>query len=168
MQSEPALDQVVDAARHGFSVSGDQLLVGSVAALVCLVCVAFHYEVMSLSFRLIPRFVHVRRVRIVMLILAMSMAHGIEVWIFGLTYWGLDFWPELGRLGGDLNEGALDFVYFSVTTYTTLGFGDMVPVGPIRILCGSEALLGLILITWTASGAFLEMQRDWGELPRSV
>jgi len=91
------------------------------------------------------------------------VAHVIEVWIFGLAYWALDFWPNLGRVDGEFEEGVLDFVYFSVTNYTTVGFGDMVPTGPMRILCGSEALVGLVLITWSASMAFLEMQRDWPE-----
>ena len=100
------------------------------------------------------------------LILWMLVAHAVEVWLFGLTYWLLDAWPELGHLEGSMDEGVLDFVYFSVTTYTTLGFGDLVPTGAMRVLCGSEALLGLVLITWSASLAFLEMQRDWGEFRR--
>ena len=48
-------------------------------------------------------------------------------------------------------------------SFTTLGFGDITPMGAIRILCGTEALVGLSLITWSASLAFLEMQRDWAE-----
>lgn len=55
----------------------------------------------------------------------------------------------------------LDYVYFSAITYTTLGYGDLVPTGPIRFLTGTEALIGLMLITWSASITFLEMQRHW-------
>ncbi|MEM8711231.1 MAG: potassium channel family protein, partial [Planctomycetota bacterium] len=107
-----------------------------------------------------------RRARVLGLITAMMVAHIVEVWIFGLTYWVLDGWPTLGRLDGPVDEGALDFIYFSVTSFTTLGFGDIVPTGAIRILCGAEALAGLSLITWSASFAFLEMQRDWAEFRR--
>ena len=61
----------------------------------------------------------------------------------------------------------MDCVYFSFTTFTTLGFGDIHPLGPIRFLTGIEALTGLVLITWTASFLFLEMQRHWdGSEPR--
>jgi hypothetical protein len=49
----------------------------------------------------------------------------------------------------------------SAMTYTTVGFGDVVPVGAIRFVAGLEALTGLVMITWSASYTFLEMQRDW-------
>ncbi len=160
------LDVVQESARRGFHVSGPQVFVGTVSAAVAVACVLFHYEVMSWSSRLIPRLGLVRRARIVVLILVMLATHVVEVWIYGLTYWLLDGWPSVGRLVGSFEEGALDFVYFSVTSYTTIGFGDIVPTGPIRILCGSEALTGLALITWSASLAFLEMQRDWEEFRR--
>jgi hypothetical protein len=48
-----------------------------------------------------------------------------------------------------------------VTTYTTLGFGDIVPVGPVRFLTSVEALTGFVLITWSASFTYLEMNRFW-------
>ena len=53
-----------------------------------------------------------------------------------------------------------------MTAFTTLGLGDVRPTGAMRILTGAEALLGLSLITWSASFAFLRMQRDWAEFRR--
>ena len=45
-------------------------------------------------------------------------------------------------------DGALfDGAYFSFTTYTTLGFGDIEVHGYIRHLVGFESLTGLLLIT---------------------
>jgi hypothetical protein len=52
-------------------------------------------------------------------------------------------------------------VSYSAIVYTTVGFGDIVPVGPIRFMAGMEGLTGLVMITWSASYAFLEMHRDW-------
>ena len=49
----------------------------------------------------------------------------------------------------------------SAITYTTVGFGDVVPVGPIRFLSGMEALTGFVMIGWTASFTYLEMERFW-------
>jgi hypothetical protein len=56
----------------------------------------------------------------------------------------------------------MDCAYFSFTVFTTLGFGDIQPMGNIRYITGIEALTGLVLITWTASFLYYEMQRHWG------
>jgi hypothetical protein len=152
-----------ELGRREFDVTGPQLLVGAVSVAVTVLAVLFHYEMMVLTTRHLPRLGLRRRARIVALIFAMLSAHVVEVWLFGLSYWLLDRWPALGHLPGSFEEGAMDFVYYSVVTYTTLGFGDIVPRGPVRILTGTEALVGLALITWSASLAFLWMQRDWRE-----
>jgi hypothetical protein len=149
--------------RRQFHVTPEDGVVGLIAALVVIVCVLVHYEMMSTASRVMPHIGLPRRTRIVGVILTMIIAHVIEVWIFGLAYWYLDQWPSLGTLVGRFQDGALDFVYFSVVSYTTLGYGDIVPEGAIGILAGTEALVGLSLITWSASFAFLEMQRDWFE-----
>ena len=46
-------------------------------------------------------------------------------------------------LGADIPE---DVLYFSYVTFTTLGFGDLQPVGFCRALAVTEALLGYILL----------------------
>jgi hypothetical protein len=46
-------------------------------------------------------------------------------------------------------------------TFTTVGAGAVHLSGPIRFLNGTEALTGLVLITWSASFTFLEMTRFW-------
>ena len=54
-----------------------------------------------------------------------------------------------------------DVFYFSITTYTTLGIGDLFPHGAIRIVSGMEALNGLVMVGWTASFTYLKMERYW-------
>jgi len=66
-----------------------------------------------------------------------------------------------GHLEGNFTGSLMDCVYFSFTTFTTLGFGDITPLGDLRYLVGIESLTGLVLITWTASFLFFEMQRFW-------
>ena len=51
--------------------------------------------------------------------------------------------------------------YFSAMTFTTVGFGVVYPLVPVRFLAGTEALTGLVLVTWSASFTFLEMARFW-------
>lgn len=163
---DPAL--LLEATRRPFDVSGTHVLIGLISGLITIVCILVHYEVMSWAIATLPRTALPRRARIVGLILAMLVAHVIEIWIFGLAYWWLDGYPHLGQINGAFDEGALDFIYFSVVTFATLGYGDFAPTGPISILCGTEALVGLNFLAWTASIVFLEMQRDWVEFRRLV
>ena len=95
------------------------------------------------------------------LIFIVLLAHVAEIWMFGVGYFLLSRNFALGGLTGLPTTELPDFVYFSAVTYSTLGFGDAVPVGPIRFLAGLESLTGFVMITWSASYTFLEMQRDW-------
>ncbi|MFT5173541.1 MAG: hypothetical protein ACI8W7_001718 [Gammaproteobacteria bacterium] len=56
-----------------------------------------------------------------------------------------------------------DHVNYSAAVYTTVGFGDIVPIGTFKLLTGTEALVGLGLITWSASFTFFEMQAAWSD-----
>jgi hypothetical protein len=124
-------------------------------------CVVLHYEVLSLCNRNLPVLSHRRRPRVLILICVVLVAHIAEIWLFGIGYFVLAGNPGFGNLAGLPTTELPDFVYFSAITYTTVGFGDVVPVGAIRFLAGVEALTGFVMITWSASYTFLEMQRDW-------
>jgi hypothetical protein len=46
---------------------------------------------------------------------------------------------------GPTNSKVIDSIYFSIVTFTTLGYGDIQPTGDgLRLLCAFEALLGAI------------------------
>ena len=109
------------------------------------------------------------RVRIAYLIFGQLILHASEIGIFALGYFfltqqtGFGMFIQADHITTQIPL-AMDFgdqLYFSAAVYTTLGFGDMVPIGPIRFLTGIEAVAGLVLITWSASFTFLEMQRYW-------
>ena len=52
--------------------------------------------------------------------------------------------------------------YFSVVTFTTLGYGDMtLHDHDWRLLSGIEALNGILLVGWTTALLFLVVQRSW-------
>lgn len=71
-----------------------------------------------------------------------------------------DNWGEIVTKG---QVGLLDCAYFSFSTFSTLGYGDVVATGPIRYLVGLEALVGLVLIGWTTSFLFMEMYEYWNK-----
>lgn len=108
-----------------------------------------------------PRFKIKHRFRIVVGVFVALTAHAIEVWVFAIAYFFMQKTEGWGKLTGAFDGSLLDSAYYSFTTYTTLGFGDIVPTGGIRYLTGIESLTGLVLITWTASFLYLEMQRYW-------
>jgi TRAP-type C4-dicarboxylate transport system permease large subunit len=44
--------------------------------------------------------------------------------------------------------------YFSAVTYTTVGYGDLVPPEQWRLLAGTEALTGILMCGWSAAFFF--------------
>lgn len=142
------------------------MLIGTLASVV-LVCttILVHFEflrrvqIMTEHSRLRPR------LRIVVMLLGAFLAHNIEVYVYAVAYFLLDrLVPAAGFAGfgeGDFQGQIADYVYFSAATYTSLGYGDIVPLGPLRLLAGTEALNGLVLIAWTASVTYLMMERYW-------
>ena len=47
-------------------------------------------------------------------------------------------------LGAVSEAGFNSSLYFSIVTFTTLGYGDVLPKPPFRLLAASEAVLGLV------------------------
>ncbi|HLX27683.1 MAG TPA: ion channel [Casimicrobiaceae bacterium] len=122
--------------------------------------VLLHYEALVVTSRGLAWLGGRRRIKVLYGIASVLVVHVAEIWIFGLALWLLLRAPAFGNVGPGARH-LFDFVYFSAMTYTTVGFGDLAPVGPIRFMAGTEALTGFVLITWSASFTYLEMQRFW-------
>jgi len=137
------------------------LVVFVVNILVIATVVMIHYEFMYRFTLLMPKMNVRHRFRIVLGVFGALCAHAVEVWIFALSFFWMHHADGWGEFEGNFEGSLMDCVYFSFTTYTTLGFGDVVPHGELRYLTGLEALTGLVLITWTASFLYLEMTRYW-------
>jgi hypothetical protein len=129
--------------------------------LIVAIAVLVHYEMLSRLTVLIPRLMSRHRLRVLVALCGSLLAHVIEVWIFALGFYALLGMDGFGRIDGAFDGSLLDCVYFSFTTYTTLGIGDIQPLGDLRFLAGLESLTGFLLITWTASFMFVEMSRNW-------
>jgi hypothetical protein len=149
-----------DSAAITESLQG-QLEVMLATALAVVLCVIVHYEALSLLTGWLRQIQMRPRPRILLLIFAILFTHVVEIWIFGGAYYWLMISDGHGALLANHGLGFLDSVYFSAVCYTTLGIGDIVPIGAIRFLVGTEALTGFVLITWSASFTFMEMQRFW-------
>lgn len=123
--------------------------------------VGLHFEALERLNHAVPTWRLPPRLRILALIVSILTLHTVEIWIFAVGIFLTVQWPELGTVGGVGVLKLLDAVYLSTTTYTTVGYGDLTPHGPVRLVLGSEALTGFVLVTWSASFTYLEMQRFW-------
>lgn len=130
-------------------------------SIVVTIVVIIHYELLYRASLYIPKMRIKHRFRIVVGVFIALTAHAIEIWIFAIAYYFMNKTDGWGELTGNFNGSLMDCGYFSFTTFTTLGFGDIEPIGHLRYLTGIEALTGLVLITWTASFLYYEMQRYW-------
>lgn len=79
---------------------------------------------------------------IVGVVLALFVVHGLEIGVFAVAY------LVLGEV--DSVEAA---IYFSTSTFTTLGYGDVIISDSWRIVAAVEGLVGFLLLGW--STAFL-------------
>lgn len=133
----------------------------SCATLIAL-CTVIHYEVLRLLNARLPGLKVPSRSKLLVVSFAAFVAHGIEIGVYGFALFTLAKYAGVGSLSGRAGLTLVNCLYFSAETYTSLGFGDLTPTGPLRLLAGVEALNGLLLIGWSASYAYIAMERFWG------
>ena len=85
----------------------------------------------------------------------LMMAHGVEVLVWAVTY---------GMVGA-APPGA-DVLYFAFVNYTTLGYGDVVPVERWRLLGPTTAMCGVLMFGWSTAVIFDVLRRALAILPQ--
>src|SRR3954449_5568034 len=135
------------------------VMVASVVLVVTTILIL--YETLRLTSNHLAELPLRPRARIIAVVLATFIGHTAAVWTYALAYWVLAVKWQVGGFAGLPVEGFQDCLYFSVVTYTSLGFGDHIPVSHARLIAGVEALNGLLLIGWSASFTYLAMERYW-------
>ena len=139
-----------------------QILVG-LAASLCNIAV--HAMVMapmgSSAYRMLRRAhsTHPRlRLALVMMatVTVLMVAHLIEVGIWALVYRALEATPK-----------KIDAFYFAFVNYTTLGYGDILPVEDWRLLGPITAMNGVLLFGWSTAVIFHVLSRVSSLLPDS-
>lgn len=136
------------------------VLAGTLVAVT--ICVLLHYEGLL---RMAQRFrgggsARGRR-QVLLAVVGVLVLHLLEIGVFGAAWWGLLAMPGAGHVAGTDPLRWHDALFMSSLSFTSLGFDGLAPVGAIRILAGVEALTGFVLITWSASFAYLQMARHW-------
>ena len=135
------------------------ILVAMVCALLLVVTTVGHYEALRGLSLAMPRLPMPPRTKVIVLIIGAFAAHALEISLYAAVFNGLAHWYGPTAFGRDQVPGLGVLMYFSAETYTSLGYGDIVPHGPLRLLAGAETLTGLLMIGWSTSQIFVAMQR---------
>lgn len=135
----------------------------AISAFMVFVVVWIHYEVLCFLSKHSAKFMNLHgRYRILSIIIGVFIAHTLEVWAYAICYYVINQmgWGSLAGVTTE-EQGVLAFLYYSTSTYTSLGMGDVFPMGVMRLVSGVEALIGLLLIGWSASFTYLSMEKYW-------
>jgi hypothetical protein len=81
-------------------------------------------------------------------VLVLMVTHALEVFVWSSAYSILD----AAAAGADL-------VYFAFVNYTTLGYGDVLPVERWRLLGPVTAMNGVLLFGWSTAVIFEVLRR---------
>ena len=81
------------------------------------------------------------------------LLHVLEVIVWAIAY--------LLIVDIDALEDIEAAIYFSMVTFTSLGYGDIVIGEPWRILCGIQAMGGLLLFGWSTALLFAVVRALW-------
>jgi hypothetical protein len=90
---------------------------------------------------------HLMAVMVVTAALLMA-AHTVEVFVWALMYWLVSAAPAGSNL-----------VYFAFVNYTTLGYGDIIPVEERRLMGPITAMNGILMFGWSTAALFEVLRR---------
>lgn len=94
--------------------------------------------------RLVAKFrMHGQRSRVLAMIsvvLGLFAVLTVEIWLWAACYWLLGLLPDFATA-----------LYFSTVTFSTIGYGDIVPAPNWRMLAALEGINGFLLIGWSTA-----------------
>ena len=125
-----------------------QLLAGAAA---CICNIAIHALVMTMVVRVARAMANTSALAPSLFLIAimiatvsiLMVAHVFEVAVWAAVY----------AIVGAAPAGASDF-YFAFVNYTTLGYGDVIPVEQWRLLGPATAMCGVLMFGWSTAVIF--------------
>ena len=140
----------------------EQLLEISIASIVAIFIVTgLFYECLCFTSHVVSRTNAGPRPIMLIMVTGVFIAHGAAIFIYATIYWILIHFLGFADLSGNVQDHFPTYLYFSATSYSSLGVGDVFPVDAMRFLTGIEALNGLLLITWSAAFTYFAIQKMW-------
>jgi hypothetical protein len=119
-------------------------------ALLHLVALALYIEVLQVGEeRLLSNTVPWRQAVVVTAIcLGLILLHAVEIWIYAAVYLEVGEFHHLD-----------DALYFSTSSYATIGYGDLLLSRRWRVLGAIEGVNGIILLGWSTAFFVAIVQR---------
>jgi hypothetical protein len=139
----------------------DMVVMSGCCFALVLATTGMHYEALRALNLGLARRVTASRARVAMVVLSLFIVHVAEVFVYAAVIFLLARHAGMGTLGPSGPPPFDVTLYFSLETYSSLGYGDVVPSGALRMMAGAEALNGLVLIGWSASYVHIAMERFW-------
>ena len=125
-----------------------QAFTGLVASIVCIV---IHAAVMTVVVR-VAQLVSARTAVWPSLVLVATMVATVSVLM--ITHLLEVFvWAQAYAIVGAASAEA-DVLYFAFVNYTTLGYGDVIPVARWRLLGPATAMCGVLMFGWSTAVIF--------------
>jgi hypothetical protein len=118
-------------------------LVGTFCVVLLVLTTVIHYEVLRMLTVGLPTFDMPTRAKLIVVIFGTFFTHVAEIFLYAVAFYVLARYLGAGTLGDASRSSLTLCLYFSAETYTSLGYGDIVPRGELRLLAGMEALNGL-------------------------
>lgn len=137
------------------------LLIGS---LLTMITIAIHAVGTTAWVRLLRRIRSSRGQPVVMSkMVAILCGTGVYLLLLHLlevTCWAFAY---LSTPGIENLTSIEEAIYFSMVTFSSLGYGDIVIAAPYRLLSGIEAMTGLLIFGWSAALFFAILGRMMSE-----
>jgi voltage-gated potassium channel len=83
-------------------------------------------------------------------VLALLLMHMLEIGLWAYLFYREGCFPDLRTS-----------IYFSLITYSTLGYGDILLSVQYRMLGGIEALVGVLMLSWSTALLIGYLQRAY-------
>jgi hypothetical protein len=128
---------------------------------IALLTTLIFYDVLGFVIRQINKKHLSPRFLLMILMSGIFTSHALSIFIYGIAYWILTSYSHYPPLGGVDVGGFGAYLYYSATTYSSLGIGDIYATGCMRIISGFEVINGLTLIAWSATFTYFAVEKMW-------
>ncbi|MDF1757537.1 MAG: ion channel [Legionellaceae bacterium] len=142
---------------------GHYIEVVIITIIIAFATMHMFYEILHLLLKVIAKKQLSTRQLLSTLWIGVFFAHAVSILLYSAVYWfsvnNLGY-PNLEGIG--INDFS-SYLYYSASTYASLGIGDIYPRGILRFVSSVEVITGLTLISWSAMFTYFAVQTMWEE-----